>query len=119
MWQSVESCTVCSLLHLHLIAFLLINYSLGDQFIFQSDPVPDPVEDVRVPHQAVVPARDPVALVGEVQESRGYAQTLEDVEEGDAVGLDDAVVEVVCCALAQILHLNWKNMKVKGRRRKI
>jgi hypothetical protein len=79
----------------HPTIYLLIDDPFSDELLIQPNPVPDPVKDVRVPHQAVVPAHDPMALIREMQEARRHAERLEDVEERDAVGLDNAVVEVV------------------------
>lgn len=58
-------------------------------------PVVNPVEDLRVPEQAVFLLQDPVVLVGEVEEPAGDAAGLEDVEQAQTVALGQTVVERV------------------------
>ena len=59
---------------------LLVDDTLLNELLIQTSVVPDPVEDALVPLQAVVPLRDPVTLVREVQEAAWHTQTLQDIE---------------------------------------
>lgn len=87
---------------------LLRDDAVHGQLLVESDPVADPVEDGLVPQQAILPVGHPVALVREMQEPRGYAQTLEDVEGLQALCLDNTVVQFVvddelgCASVAEI-----------------
>lgn len=72
-----------------------MNNNILNQLFVLSSPVPDPVEDALVPHQAVLPVQDPVALVWEVQEPGGHTQALQDVEEHYALSDGQPEVEVV------------------------
>ena len=57
-----------------------MDHTLLAELLVDSCIETDPVEDGLMPQQTVVPLRDPVALVWEVQEAAGNAKTLENVE---------------------------------------
>lgn len=56
-----------------MVARLLVNYTLLYELLIQASIVPDPIENALVPQQAVVPLRNPVALIREVQEATRHA----------------------------------------------
>lgn len=64
---------------------LLVDHTLLIEFFVDSCIETDPIEDGFMPQQTVVPLRDPVALVGEVQETAGNAKTLQNVERLQAL----------------------------------
>jgi hypothetical protein len=74
---------------------LLVDDTLLHELLIQASVVSDPVEDALVPQQAVVPLRDPVALIGEVQETARHAQTLQDIEGLQSLRDQYTVVQVV------------------------
>ena len=57
--------------------------------------VVDPVEDLLVPEQAVLLLEDPMVLVGEVEETRGDTNVLQNIEQSDTIALRETVVESV------------------------
>jgi hypothetical protein len=62
-----------------------VDYTLLIELLIDSCIETDPVEDGLMPQQTVVPLRDPVALVWEVQEAAGNAKTLQNVERLQAL----------------------------------
>lgn len=68
---------------------------MRNELLVQPNPVAYPVEDVRVPKQTVLSVVDPMALIGEMQESRGHAQRLQDVEGLETLCLHNTVVQIV------------------------
>jgi hypothetical protein len=57
-----------------------VNHALLIKLLVDARVETDPVEDGVMPQQTVVPLRDPVTLVWEVQETAGNAKTLQNVE---------------------------------------
>lgn len=74
---------------------LLVNNTLLHELLIQSSIVPDPVENTLVPQQAVVPLRDPMALIRKVQKATRHAQALQDVEGLQTFRDQHTVVQVV------------------------
>ena len=50
----------------HMATRLLVNDTFLHELLIQASIVPNPVKDALVPQQAVVPLRNPVALIREV-----------------------------------------------------
>lgn len=82
----------------------LISKSLTDlhgdnlilyQLLLLTSPVPDPVEDVPMPQEAVLTIHNPMALIREMQEPAGHTASLQDVEQQNTIGDNDAVIQVI------------------------
>lgn len=65
------------------------------QLLIQPDPISNPIKNIPVPQQTILPIIHPVPLVGEMQKARRHAEALQHVEQQDALGGHDAVVEVI------------------------
>lgn len=65
------------------------------EFLVDSCIKTNPIEDGFMPQQAVIPLRDPVALVGEVQETAGNAKTLQNVERLQALIFVSMIIYLV------------------------
>jgi hypothetical protein len=64
----------------HLQPYLLRNNPISHELLAESSEVTNPVEYSFMPQQAVIPVRNPMALIREVQEATLHAQALQHVE---------------------------------------
>ena len=72
-----------------------MDHTLLIEFLVDSCIETDPIEDGFMPQQTVVPLRDPVALVWEVQETAGNAKTLQNVERLQALIFVSMIIYLV------------------------